>query len=126
MIPVYLFMHRCEGMNHEKEDLMLVPLHEKMETLHEVVGLVDNMSVDPDVKIDYYIPDVLTTVESRDMTNDPFIQFTYGTEGQSPRIQYMPLKDNYLQKTPQDLANLITFHVEQFAEEIDSTFYGAQ
>ena len=105
---------------------MLVPQHEKLEMLESAVGIIDNMSVDPDVQIDYYIPEVLMTVESRDATNDPFIQFTYEANGQRPQVQYMPLKDNYLQKTPQDLANFITFAVEQFTEEIDSTFYGAQ
>lgn len=105
---------------------MLVPRHEKMEKLQAVVGIIDNASINPDVKIDYYIPDVLTTVERRNMSDDPYVQFTYEANGQSPQVQYMPLKDNYLQKTPQDLANLITFSIERFAEEIDSTFYGAQ
>ncbi len=105
---------------------MLVPRHEKIETLRAMIGLVDNITVDPDVKIDYYIPDVMTTVEARDMSNDPYIQFTYEANGQRPQVQYMPLKDNYLQKTPEDLADLVTFNVERFTEEIDSTFYGAQ
>jgi len=105
---------------------MLVPRHEQLETLEATVGIIDNIGVDLDVKIDYFIPDVIETVESRDMTNDPFVQFTYAAEGQKPQVQYMPLKENYLQKSPQDLANLITFAVERFTEEIDSTFYGAQ
>jgi len=105
---------------------MLVPRQEKLETLETAIEIIDSMSVDPDVQIDYYIPDVLMTVESRDMSNDPFVQFTYEANGQHAQVQYMPLKDNYLQKTPQDLANFITFAVEQFTEEIDSTFYGAQ
>ena len=96
------------------------------ETLEAVVGLIDNISVDPDLQVDYYIPEVLMTVENRNMSNDPYVQFTYGANGQQPQVQYMPIKDVYLQKTPQDLANLITFSIEQFTEEIDSTFYGAQ
>ena len=31
-----------------------------------------------------------------------------------------------LSKTPEDLANLVTFYIEQFTEEIDSVEYGAQ
>ena len=96
------------------------------ETLEAVVGLIDNISVDPDVKVDYYIPDVLMTVENRNISSDPYIQFTYEANDQQAQVQYMPLKENYLQKTPQDLANLITFSLAQFTEEIDSTFYGAQ
>ena len=105
---------------------MLVSRHEQLETLETFVGLIDNISVNPDVKIDYYIPDVLMTVDSRNMSSDPYVQFTYETNGNQPQVQYMPLKDNYLQKTPQDLANLVTFAIEQFTEEIDSTLYGAQ
>jgi len=96
------------------------------ETLEAVVGLIDNISVDPDIKVDYYIPDVLMTVENRNISSDPYIQFTYEANDQQAQVQYMPLKENYLQKTPQDLANLITFSLAQFTEEIDSTFYGAQ
>ena len=96
------------------------------ETLEAVVGLIDNISVNPDVTVDYYIPEVLMTVDNRNKSNDPYIQFTYEANGQHPQVQYMPLKDNYLQKTPQDLANLVTFSLEKFTEEIDSTFYGAQ
>ena len=40
--------------------------------------------------------------------------------------QNIPIKHNYLKKTPQDLANLITFYIEQFVEQIDSVEYGAQ
>lgn len=96
------------------------------ETLETVVGLIDNISVNPDVTVDYYIPEVLMTVDNRHISNDPYIQFTYEANGQRPQVQYMPFKDNYLQKTPQDLANLVTFSLEKFTEEIDSTFYGAQ
>jgi hypothetical protein len=38
----------------------------------------------------------------------------------------MPLTHGYLDKSPQDLANLITFSLERFMEEIDSRQYGAQ
>ena len=96
------------------------------ETLKTVVGIIDNISVNPDMKIDYYIPDVLITVENRNISSDPYVQLTYEANGQGPQVQYMPLKESYLNKTPQDLANLITFSIERFTEEIDSTFYGAQ
>ncbi|QSZ41105.1 hypothetical protein GJV85_02885 [Sulfurimonas aquatica] len=96
------------------------------ETLEAVVGIIDNVGVNPDVQIDYYIPEVLMTVENRNVSDDPYIQFTYEANGQRPQVQYMPLKGPNLEKEPQDLANLITFSIAQFTEEIDSTFYGAQ
>ncbi len=40
--------------------------------------------------------------------------------------QNIPIKHNYLKKTPEDIANLVTFYIEKFIEEIDSVEYGAQ
>ena len=103
---------------------MLVVQREK---LQEVVGLIDNIEVNPDVSVDYFIPGVLVTADGR--TGDsggPYIQFAYRSDGLEPHIQHMPLTRSYLEKTPQDLANLITFSLERFMEEIDSRQYGAQ
>lgn len=100
---------------------------EQTEKLQALVELVDKMSVDPDIDIEYFIPGVLVTAEGgTGETGGPFIQFSYSADGQSPHIQQMPLKQNFLDKTPQDLANLITFSVEQFMGEIDARAYGAQ
>jgi hypothetical protein len=38
----------------------------------------------------------------------------------------MPITHGYMQKTAEDLANLVTFSLERFMEEIDSRQYGAQ
>ena len=104
---------------------MLVEQKEKLETL---VGLVDNIAVDPDVSIDYFIPGVLVTedADGNGDTGGPYIKFAYASDGQDAHIQHMPLTRSYLEKTPQDLANLITFSLERFMEEIDSRQYGAQ
>ena len=102
---------------------MLVEQKEKLQTL---VGLIDNISVVPDVSIEYYIPGVLVTTESSGVSGDPYIQFTYASDGIDPHIQHMPLTRSYLEKTPQDLVNLFTFSLERFMEEIDSRQYGAQ
>ena len=105
---------------------MLVAQKEK---LQETVGLIDKISVDPDVSIEYFIPGVLVT-ENVDGSGDaggPYVQFTYNTSnGVDPHVQHMPLTHGYLEKTPQDLANLVTFSLERFMEEIDSRQYGAQ
>ena len=104
---------------------MLVAQQEK---LHAAVGLIDNIAVDPDVDIEYFIPGVLVTTEA-DTSNtlgSPYIQFAYASDGQAPHIQHMPLTQSYLEKTPEDLADLCTFSLERFMEEIDSRQYGAQ
>ena len=103
---------------------MSVTLKENLQT---VVGLIDNIAVDPDVNIDYFIPGVMVTTESGQVEDGgPFIQFTYSPNGQDPHVQHMPLTHNYLEKEPQDLVNLFTFSLERFMEEIDSRQYGAQ
>ena len=101
---------------------------DQKEKLQTVVGLIDNIAVDPDVSIDYFIPGVLVTSDedSSDTVSGPYIQFAYASDGQAPHIQHMPLTKNYLEKTPQDIANLFTFSLERFMEEIDSRQYGAQ
>ena len=102
---------------------MLVEQKEKLQTL---VGLIDNIAVGPDVSIAYNIPGVLVTADDSSKSGDPYIQFTYAANGQDAHVQHMPLTQSYLEKTPQDLANLFTFSLERFMEEIDSRQYGAQ
>ena len=99
------------------------------ERLQEAVGLIDNISVDPDVDIAYFIPGVRVTADSDGSgeAGGPYVQFTYSTSsGTDPHVQHMPLTHGYLDKEPQDLANLVTFSLERFMEEIDSRQYGAQ
>ena len=105
---------------------MLVAQKRNLET---AVGLIDNIAVDPDVEIDYFIPGVLVTadVDGSGEAGGPYVQFTYKTaSGNDPHVQHMPLTHGYLEKEPQDLANLVTFSLERFMEEIDSRQYGAQ
>ena len=98
------------------------------ERLQAAVGLIDNISVDPDVSIDYFIPGVVVTAKDGGTgeRGGPFIQFSYTRDGSDPHIQHMPLTHGYLDKQPEDLANLVTFSLERFMEEIDSRQYGAQ
>ena len=96
--------------------------------LQSVIGLVDKMAVDPDIDIDYFIPGVLVT-ENSDGTSDlggPYVQFTYSANDSTPHVQHLPFTRSYLEKTPEDLANVITSSLERFMEQIDSRQYGAQ
>lgn len=101
---------------------------EQKEKLQKVVELIDNVAVNPDVAVDYFIPGVLVTegADGSGESGGPYVQFTYTLNGLDPHIQHMPLTHGYLEKTPEDLANLITFSLERFMEEIDSRQYGAQ
>lgn len=98
------------------------------EKLQTVIELVDKVGVNPDVTVDYFIPGVLVTsdADGSGESGGSYVQFTYACNGTDPHVQHVPLTHGYLEKTPQDLANLITFSLERFMEEIDSRQHGAQ
>lgn len=99
---------------------------EIQEKLEDVVDLVSKVLIDPDIELDYEIPDVAMTGENADVSGDPYILLKY-TMGETHTMnQKIPIKKIYLKKTPQDLANLVTFYIEQFIEQIESVEYGAQ
>lgn len=101
---------------------------EQVEKLKKVIELVDKVQVNPDVTVDYFIPGVLVTenVKGHDEKKAPYIQFTYAVNGADPHTQTLPLTLNDLEKTPEDLANYITFSLETFMAEMDSRQFGAQ
>ncbi len=91
------------------------------EKLEKVIELVDNTLSNPDIELEYH------NVESGESAT-PYILLKYAVNGSSSHIheQKITLKEDYLQKTPEDIANLVTFHIEQFIAQIDSVEYGAQ
>ncbi|HIP51154.1 MAG TPA: hypothetical protein EYG94_03615 [Campylobacterales bacterium] len=93
--------------------------------LTKVVELVDKMLANPDIELDYFIPGV-TMPENNESTDDPYILLTYILNQDHTQKQKIPIKKNYMSKTPEDIANLITFFVEQFTEQIESVENGAQ
>ncbi len=101
---------------------------ELKEKLEKVVELVKNDMVDPDIQIEYCIPEVAVTEEACDTSkvNVPYILVKYVTEENDVHERIIKLRDYYLKKSPEDLANLITFFIEQFMEEIDSVEYGGE
>jgi len=92
--------------------------------LEAVVESINNNMVDPDIDIEYCIPEVATTSDSCDISGDPYIIVKYNEDNSVERK--IPLRSTYLEKTPEDIANLVTFYIEQFKEEVDSLQYGAQ
>lgn len=92
--------------------------------LQKLVTLVDNVCAHPDVDVDYFIPGVCVTNGEENYLQEPYVAFTYHLDGDHQTV--MHLSEQYLEKSPEDLANLITFSLEQFIAEIDSRQYGAQ
>ena len=89
---------------------------ELREKLEIVVELIDNVMVNPDIELEYHIPE----------DGDAYIDMKYIANGTHVMNQKLPLKQRYLKKTPEDIANLVTFYIEQFIEQIDSVEHGAQ
>jgi len=96
------------------EIVMENALVEKLET---TVELINNVMVDPDVNVEFCIPGA---------SGDPYIHLKYMANGTHIMEQNIPLKHHYLEKTPEDIANLVTFYIEQFIEQIDSVEHGGQ
>lgn len=101
-------------------------LVQQKEKLQKIVDIVDHMEVNPDINIEYFIPGVIVTAAGGDESSNPYIQFNYAVDGIDSHTQQVPLTRSNLEKTPEDLANLVTFSLEQFMGEVDSRQYGAQ
>ncbi|MCK5678438.1 MAG: hypothetical protein KAH72_08195 [Flavobacteriaceae bacterium] len=99
---------------------------ELIEKLEDVVDLIDHAVSNPDIELSYCIPDVAMTADNANVSGDPYIHLKYMSNGTHTMEQNIPIKKNYLKKTPEDIANLVTFYIEQFVEQIDSVEYGAQ
>lgn len=102
---------------------METALKEKLET---VVELVENMMVDPDLDVEYCIPGVETTSDSCDVNADPYIVVTYIVTEQTRPTRRFNLTEKYLVMSAQEMANLMTFAIEQFKAEIDTVEYAGE
>lgn len=97
---------------------------ETKEKLETIVELVNNVMVDPDIDIEYCIPEVATTSDTCDISGDPYISVTYVVSEYTKPTRKIRLTDSYLRNSAQEIANLVTFSIEQFKTEIDSVEMG--
>ena len=88
--------------------------------LKKVVELVNNAMVDPDIDIDYCIPGVETTLKDCDESGAPYILVTYVIGDYNKPTRTIHLDSTALKNTPEEIANRITFSIEEFKGEIDS------
>lgn len=93
--------------------------------LTQVLELVNNAMVDPDIEIEYYIPDGDSISSSCDMHVDPYILVTYVISEYNKPTRKIRLRDTALRRnTPESIANQVTFSIEEFKGEIDSVQMG--
>lgn len=95
---------------------------ELKEKLEAIVELVSKAMVDPDIDIEFCIPEVETTASSCSVKADPYILVKYSEDKYVARK--IRLTDKYLQNTAEEIAHLVTFSIEQFKAEIDSVQMG--
>jgi hypothetical protein len=89
-------------------------MKEKLERLAEEVQ--KNM-VNPDVDIDVCFDNA---------SGVPYLTVRYVVEGHSVHEKRIDIDKEYWEKDVKDLANFVTFQIEQFMEEIDSVEYGGE
>ncbi|MDF1882540.1 hypothetical protein JHD49_01150 [Sulfurimonas sp. SAG-AH-194-C21] len=93
--------------------------------LSQVLGLVNNAMVDPDIEIEYCIPDVDSTASSCDIHIDPYILVTYVIGDYNKPTRKIRLRDTALRRnTPESIANQVNFSIMEFKGEIDSVQMG--
>jgi len=94
------------------------------EKLENIVLLVNDLMVDPDIHIEYCIPEVATTSDSCDLSGEPYILVKYVISDYNVPTRKIRLTDTYLQNSPEKIANMITASLEEFKMEIDSVEMG--
>ena len=97
---------------------------EVQEKLQEIVRLVNKAMVDPDIDIDYCIPGVETTLKECDESGDPYILLTYIVSEYTRPTRTIHLGNTMLKNSAQEVANQVTFSIEEFKGEIDSVEMG--
>ena len=94
---------------------------ELTEKLEAIVELVDNVIVDPDIDLEYCMPEIANTSDSCGVSGNPYIVVKYADDKYVERK--IRLTDKYLKKSAQEVANLVIFSAEQFKEEMSAIRY---
>jgi len=93
---------------------------EVKEKLEKVVELVNNAMVDPDIDIEYCIPEVETTSDSCDVSGDPYILVKYVLSEYNVKTRKIRLGRTALLNSVEDISNMTTSSIEEFKSEIDA------
>jgi len=97
---------------------------ETKQKLETIVTLVNKAMIDPDIDIDYCIPGVETTLKDCDGKGDPYILLTYIVSEYTRPTRTIHLGSTALLSTAEEVANKVTFSIEEFKGEIDSVEMG--
>ena len=86
--------------------------------------LLDNAMIDPDIDIDYCIPGVKTTLKNCKESGGPYVLVTYVVGDYNKPTRKIHLGSTALLSTAEEIANQVTFSIEEFKGEIDSVEMG--
>jgi len=97
---------------------------EKQEKLKKVEALVNSTMIDPDIDIEYCIPELGVTSDACGVSEKPHILLTYVEDEYTTRTRKVSLGTTALQSTPEDLSKHITLAIEEFKDEMDDIKMG--
>lgn len=84
--------------------------------LNQVVGLVQNATVDPDIDVEYF---------GSDAEDEPYLLVTYVVGEYNKPTRKIRLRQTVLRRnTALEIANQVTFSIGEFKGEIDSVEMG--
>jgi len=93
---------------------------EVKEKLEKVVELVNNDMVDPDIEIEYCIPEVETTSDTCDVSGEPYILIKYAMSQYNVKTRTIRLGRTALLNDAEKISNMTTASIEEFKAEIDA------
>ena len=91
--------------------------------LEKIVVLVNDAVVDPEMDLEYCIPEVETTSDTCNVSGNPYILLTY-TANENQPTKKVSLGKTALQSTPEDLAKHVVICMEAFKDESDAFTMG--
>ena len=91
--------------------------------LEKIVVLVNDAVVDPEMDLEYCIPEVETTSDTCSVNGNPYILLTY-TANENQPTKKLSLGKTALQSTPEDLAKHVVICMEAFKDESDAFTMG--
>ncbi len=92
-------------------------LKAKLET---IVELVNKASVDPDIEIEYCIPEVSTTADACDVDGTPYILIKYELSATITKTRKINLNEGVMESSAEEIANQVTFAIEEFKSEVEA------
>ena len=94
------------------------------EKLENIIALVNKAMVDPDIDIDYCIPEVDTTLKECDQSGEPYILLTYVVSEYTKPTRKVYLGSTALLGTAEEVSNKVTDSIIEFKAQIDSVEMG--